>query len=115
MKIAVLICSLVFDSQKAFMKGIERKVRDYKDVCSVFCCHVNVASNEAYLKGEYSIFDLPDLSSFDGIVFVKNTFTNTEYREKLTKQISEFGIPCVCIDDYSPEFVNILSDKKKIP
>lgn len=114
MKIAVLICSLVFDSQKAFMKGIERKVRDYKDVCSVFCCHVNVASNEAYLKGEYSIFDLPDLSSFDGIVFVKNTFTNTEYREKLTKQISELGIPCVCIDDYSPEFVNILSDEKKM-
>lgn len=114
MKIAVLICSLVFDSQKAFMKGIERKVRDYKDVCSVFCCHVNVASNEAYLKGEYSIFDLPDLSSFDGIVFVKNTFTNADYRERLTDTIAKLNIPCVCVDDFSPQFVNILSDEKRM-
>lgn len=56
------------------MKGIERRVRDYKDVCHVFGCNVNVDENDRYNKGEYAIYTLPDLSKYDGIVYVKNTF-----------------------------------------
>lgn len=111
MKIAVLICSLVFDAQKAFMKGIERRIRDWGDICSVFCCHVNISGNDTYIKGEYSIFDLPDLKSFDGIVFVRNTFQDIESNNALAKRIADSGVPCVCVDTYSPEFVNILSDE----
>ncbi len=111
MKIAVLICSLVFDAQKAFMKGIERRVRDWGDVCSVFCCHVNIDGNDTYVKGEYSIFNLPDFRAFDGIVFVRNTFQDYESNNLLAKRIFESGVPCVCVDAYSPEFVNILSDE----
>lgn len=111
MKIAVLICSLVFDAQKAFMKGIERRVRDLGDICSVFCCHVNITGNDTYTKGEYSIFDLPDFTSYDGIVFVRNTFQDAESNNALAKRIAESGVPCVCVDSYSPEFVNILSDE----
>lgn len=114
MKIAVLICSLVFDSQKAFMKGIERRVRDWGDVCSVFCCHVNVSGNDSYVRGEYSVFELPDLSSFDGIVFVRNTFQDPGFNETMVKRIADSGVPCVCVDSYSPEFVNILSNESGI-
>lgn len=114
MKIAVLICSLVFDSQKAFMKGIERRIRDWGDVASVFCCHVNIAGSDTYEKGEYSIFDLPDLKRFDGVVFVRNTFQDSIANKVMTSRIKESGVPCVCIDSYSPDFVNILSDEKGI-
>lgn len=114
MRIAVLICSLVFDSQKAFMKGIERRVRDWGDICSVFCCHVNIAGNDTYIKGEYSIFDLPDLSTFDGIIFVRNTFQNPEYVDNLVKRIVDTKVPCVCVDFYSPEFFNVMSDEAGI-
>ena len=85
MKIAVLICSLVFDSQKAFMKGIERRIRDWGDVCTVFCCHVNVSGNDSFTRGEYSVFDLPDLTSFDGIIFVRNTFQDAAFNEVIPK------------------------------
>ncbi len=114
MRIAVLICSLVFDAQKAFMKGIERRIRDWGDICSVFCCHVNIAGNDTYIRGEYSIFDLPDLSSFDGIVFVKNTFQDFDFSDILVKRIVEAKVPCVCVDCFSPEFVNIISDEAGI-
>jgi len=114
MRIAVLICSLVFDSQKAFMKGIERRIRDWGDVCSVFCCHVNITGNDTYSKGEYSIFNLPDLSKFDGVVFVRNTFQDSIANNILANRILSADIPCVCIDDYSPEFVNIMSDEHGI-
>ncbi|MBQ9863390.1 MAG: hypothetical protein IJM28_05730, partial [Lachnospiraceae bacterium] len=112
MRIAVLICSLVFDSQKAFMKGIERRIRDWGDICSVFCCHVNIAGTDKYGKGEYSIFDLPDLSKFDGVVFVRNTFQNSEAEACLVNRILSAGTPCVCVDSYTPEFVNIMSDER---
>lgn len=114
MRIAVLVCSLVFDSQKAFMKGIERRVRDWGDICSVFCCHVNVAVNDTYIKGEYSIFDLPDLSEFDGIIFVRNTFQDEKYVEKLIVRIIASGVPCVCVDSYIPDFINIMSDERSL-
>ncbi|MCR5278119.1 MAG: hypothetical protein K6E19_01635, partial [Lachnospiraceae bacterium] len=111
MKIAVLICSLVFDSQKAFMKGIERKVRDWNDVCSVFCCHLNIDGNEEFAKGEYSIFNLPDLSAFDGIIFVRNTFRSPSTDADLIERIKASGKPCVCIDSYHPDFINFISDE----
>lgn len=111
MRIAVLICSLVFDSQKAFMKGIERRIRDYNDICSVFCCHMNMDGNEDYAKGEYSIFNLPELSNFDGIIFVNNTFPNADISDRLVQRIKESGKPCISIDGYVPDFVNIMSDE----
>ncbi len=111
MKIAVLICSLVFDSQKALMKGIERKVRDWNDVCSVFCCHMNVDNYEDFAKGEYSIFTLPDLSGFDGIIYVRNTFSTEAIDKEITARIKASGKPCVCLDRYCADFVNYISDE----
>lgn len=112
MKIAVLICGLVFDSQKAILKGIERRVRDLKDICAVFCCHANVAGNDGYTKGEYTIFDLPDFSTFDGIIFVRNTFQSGALEQSLSQRIKESGVPCICIDKYDSDFINLLADEK---
>lgn len=113
MKIAVLICGLVFDSQKAIMKGIERKVREYEDVCSVFCCHVNVSGSNAYSDGEYSIFELPDFSSFDGIIIVRNTFRSTDGLSNILARIRKSKVPCVCIDGEDKHFINIVSNEKE--
>lgn len=112
MRIAVIICSLIFDSQKAFMKGVERKIRDSKDVCCVFCCHGNVAADNPHTAGEHMIFQLPDLSDFDGVIFVKNTFYNKIAEERLVRQIVSHNIPCVCIDRMDDRFVNISSDEE---
>lgn len=94
------------------MKGIERKIRDLKDQCSVFCCHGNVGGNEAFQTGEYNIFELPDISSFDGVVFVKNTFINHEFEAYLDSEIQKYNIPCVSIDRYDEKYVSVTSDEK---
>ena len=113
MKIAVIISGLVFDSQKALMKGVERQVRDLSDVCSVFCIHGNVKSeNEAYADGESMIFRLPDVSAFDGVIYVKNTFSGSGEESPFIDKVRELNIPCVCIGSYDPDFVNITSDEK---
>lgn len=114
MRIAVLISSLLFDTQKAFMKGIERRVRDYKDVCSVFACHVNAGSNEKHTQGEYAIFDLPDFSTFDGVVYVRNTFQFSPSENKIERRLRESGVNCVVIDGTLPGYVSIISDEKDI-
>lgn len=112
MKIAVLVCSLAFDSQKALMKGIERRIRDWNDICSVFCCHINIVGNDIYARGEYSIFDLPNFADYDGVIMVRNTFQDIDSGSVLPQRIKEAGVPCVSIDGYSPEFVNIVSDER---
>ena len=114
MRIAVFICGLVFDCQKAFMKGVERKVRDCGDTCLVFCCHVNASGNDTFLRGECAIFNLPNLNSFDGIIYVRNTFLNMPNEQVLYNRILSSGVPCVAIDSYSPEFLSILSDERAI-
>lgn len=111
MKIAVIICGLAFDSQKATMKGIERRVRDLGDICSVFCCYLNVSGNETYTTGEYMIFELPDFKKFDGVIFVRNTFQNVEAEQRLFDKIKEAGVPCVCADRYHPDYLNLTTDE----
>nr|MCR5278603.1 GGDEF domain-containing protein [Lachnospiraceae bacterium] len=84
---------------------------DWNDVCSVFCCHLNIDGNEEFAKGEYSIFNLPDLSAFDGIIFVRNTFRSPSTDAALIERIKASGRPCVCIDCYHPDFINFISDE----
>lgn len=114
MRIAVLISSLLFDTQKAFMKGIERRVRDCKDVCAVFACHVNAGSNEKHTRGEYAIYELPDFSSFDGVVYVKNTFQFTPAEKAVVNKLHESGVNCVVVDGVIDEYVNVISDEKEL-
>ncbi len=113
MNIAVIICGLLFDSQKALMKGIERKVRDMGDVCSVFCINGNLNGDEAFVKGEHMIFDLPNVSKFDGVVLVKNTFVSSQNGlPKIFDDVYTYNIPCVCIDSFDARYVNITSDER---
>lgn len=111
MRIAVIICSLVFDSQKAFMKGIERRVRDWGDICTVFSCHVNSSRNSNYTGGEFNIFDLPDFSNFDGIIYVRNVFQDSKIDSDIINRLVQSKTPCVCIDNYSQHFINLISDE----
>lgn len=111
MKIAVIISGLLFDSQKALMKGIERKIRDNGDSCYVFCCNGNVVGSDSFANGEFMIFSLPDITKFDGAIYVKNTFSNRNSEIPLIDKIRELRIPCVCIDCYDEDFVNINSDE----
>ncbi len=93
------------------MKGIERRVRDWGDICSVFCCHVNISGNDNYTSGEYNIFNLPDFSNFDGVVYVRNVFTNQKIDSQIINRLVRSNTPCVCVDYYSPHFVNLVSDE----
>lgn len=114
MRIAVLISSLLFDTQKAFMKGIERRVRDFGDVCAVFACHVSPGSNDEHTKGEYAIFDLPDFKDFDGVVYVKNTFQFSTAEDTIERKLRESKVNCVVVDGTLPDYVSVISDEKEL-
>lgn len=111
MNLAVLLSGVVFDSQKALMRGIEKSVQKFNDVCSVFCCHVNVFENDLYGIGEYKIFDLPDFNNYDGVIFVRNTFKDQELTKSISDRIKEARKPCVCIDGIDDDFVNLCNNE----
>lgn len=48
--------------------------------------------------GEYNIYNLPDLSAFDGIVLDCSNIIEEEHREKIIRKLKESGVPVVTID-----------------
>ena len=44
-------------------------------------------------RSEYRIFDLPDLSSFDGTILLANQLILPRARDELVRRVNEAGIP----------------------
>lgn len=49
-------------------------------------------------KYEYRIFDLPDLSNFEGAIIISNNVGSTEWVKKLVTRIKEANIPCLGVE-----------------
>ena len=63
-----------------------------------FINHSSGAENTKENKGEKSIFFLPDLTMFDGIILLANTMNLASEREYFTREITRLQIPAVCLE-----------------
>ncbi len=83
----------------AWAHGIMCRVDDYEeDVCLYhYSCHGNWSSEKLHNQGEYNIFNLPELSEFDGIIFDVNNIADPEVLEYTLKLIRDSGVPAVAI------------------
>ena len=102
-RIAVLIASVDREYQQDFVSGLEKAAskRDM-DIC-IFNTqgHMNIAISSTSEAGESKIYDLPDLSGFDGVISLPATMGNeialAKIREVL-RPVQELGKPHVSID-----------------
>lgn len=53
---------------------------------------------EVFTQGEYSIFSLPDLTLFDGVLLASNSVGNRQWMNSLMERIRDAGIPCVGVE-----------------
>ncbi|MBQ9142792.1 MAG: LacI family DNA-binding transcriptional regulator, partial [Lachnospiraceae bacterium] len=63
--------------------------------------------------GEKSIFCLPDLKNFDGVVLATNTFNLVSEREMLAEAVRKTGIPAVTLEYELPDIPYLGTDNYK--
>lgn len=98
MKIAVLIGGIAYEVQRYLLEGIMEYARDKGVSIFVFTCNGDIYKQSEYGIGEYNIYHLPKLQSYDGIIYSKYTIQNEEMGNKLADIIQCSGIPAISIE-----------------
>lgn len=106
--IAVFMGGLQFDAQRKLAEGIWKAAKEQGD--NIFLFAADVSSGEQFNVGEFTIFDLPDIEKFDGIIFYSETIYDDFVRDKLISKIRDKKVPCVSINYDYPDMVNISDD-----
>lgn len=112
--IAVVVAGIDEEYQNNIICGINKYTRESKINTSYFATFGGVLSNSRYDAGEYNIYNLINISEFDGILLMTNTISAPNEKLKIIERVKESGIPAVVFDcgDY-PEFYNVSIDNVK--
>lgn len=83
----------------AWTIGIEEEIARHKEEVSVyqFNCFGNWSEDKYYNDGEYSIFRLPDMESFDGVILDATNITDEATLNLLLARIKEANVPAVSL------------------
>lgn len=83
----------------AWADGIMIKINEYAEEVTLhhYNCYGNWSSDELHNQGEYNIFNLPDLSQYDGIIFDGNNINDEKVFNYVTGLIRKSNVPAVSI------------------
>lgn len=85
------------------------------DICLYFFSTNGTWSHDPkFNQGEYSIYDLPDLNSFDGIVFDCTNTTDQQQIERIIAKLKKLTVPVVSIGYDIDGFHYVGNDNKKL-
>lgn len=97
-RIAVFACAISFDNQSRIVQAIIKEANAQDMDVYIFTCHVNFRESAENKAGAFEIMRLPDLTTFDGVIILKNTIQEEQVAEDLVRRIQQSGIPAVCVD-----------------
>lgn len=97
-QIAVIIVGWNMDYRLELLEGMYEAADLYHCALHIFTCMGGAGANHAFSKGEYDIFELPDYSLYDGIVFISNTVFAESVVQRLSDKFNKLDIPVICTD-----------------
>lgn len=80
------------------IEGIRKKATDAKVDLYVFANYSSGSEDRPDNIGEKSIFELPNLSMFDGVIMLTNTINLSSERSYLNEQVLKYNIPAVSLE-----------------
>lgn len=86
---------------------------DEKICLHQYNCHGNWSHDEKHNYGEYNIYNLPDLSEFDGIIMDCTNISDKNVFEKLVDMLRKSNKPVVSIGNHIEGFYYVGIDNKK--
>ncbi len=97
-RIAFLTADWNFELVESTLRGLKQYVDEHENIhLRVFDCFGKDLDNEKD-KSEYAIYQLADLSQFDGVMVQGNQIVLKRVRDELGERIVRAGIPAVSID-----------------
>ncbi len=112
-RIAVIIAGIDQSYQSTVLKGMEQSAEKCGLELYAFVSLGGALETPRHDTGEMNIFNLPDLSSYDGAVLLTNTINDAETVESIINRIREAGIPAVSIDNDIEGMYHIGIDNRK--
>lgn len=99
----------------AWVDGMMKYIAESnEDICLYqYNCHGNWSHDEMHNHGEYNIYSLPDLSSFDGIIMDCTNISDKNVFDKLVDMIRKSRKPVVSIGNHIEGFYYAGIDNKK--
>ena len=94
------------------LHGLKQYVDEHKNVrLRVFDCFGKDLDNPKD-RSEYNIFNLPDLSRFDGVILLSNQIILRRVRDELVRRVNDSGIPAITIGCPLPGCVLVTHDNR---
>lgn len=95
-----------------YYRGFNQWAQETSGIVDLFVCHGRTNLENSFNVGEYAIFDLPDLSGYDGVVMIASNINQEEVREHLVQRVRQANIPCVVVDYEIEGFSRIYIDQE---
>ena len=106
-KIAFLAGAISFDNQNRVIGGVLRRAAEFDTDVFIFTCFVNYDESEENKVGAFQIMELPDLTTYDGVIVMKNSIQYEPASNSLMNRIKESRIPAVSVDEYIDGMHNV--------
>lgn len=99
----------------AWVQGINTFNEKHSEPIEI--CHYNCMGNWSddlvFNQGEYNIFDLPELSRYDGIIIDINNMKDTVQRHHLIELVKKSGVPAISLGSSVEELYYVGIDNKR--
>lgn len=97
-KIAVFANGWSTEFLKMVLEGIRERAFQQNIDIYLFLSYATEIRGESYSTGENSIFKLPDLNEFDGIILFPSTFNTRDAIDYFEEKLKECDVPSISIE-----------------
>lgn len=108
--IAVLVTELYSEYQSVLCKNITYRARELGYNVAFMCWDNPFGQHKNYINGESNIFNLPDYSEIDGVIYLKDTFSDAEVESMIEEKLSKIDVPKVAVRGRVDGYYNVIVD-----
>ncbi len=92
-KIAIFATGWASDILFHFLEGMRDELKSYNADMYLFLCYATYGETEHNRHGELNIFNLPDISKFDGVIVITNLIDFPGVAEEIVARCNKAGVP----------------------
>lgn len=109
--VAVVVSGMDEEYPYQIIQGINKFAKENNVNISYFAAFAGIIDSRDFDLGEFSVYNLPDFSKFDGVILLSNTFSNPDIRNSIAEKVKAAKTPAVILEcrDH-PEFHDISID-----
>ncbi len=112
-RIGIFMGEVVSELQERMLKGIFKKAKELSYDAFAFCNFGEYGDNLLYAEGEKGVIQIPDLSTFDGLIVGEDSFDINGMGDELYMLLKKRATcPVVYLKDPREGFLNVMVEQR---